>query len=122
MGILLSLQPTFYPTEAEARGATPFDYGLVFASGSLSKVIFTPMSGTFAYKFGVKRGICVGATIEGLCGFSFAFLNYFNKVHYFISVSCVLRFIEGFAGGFRGSLSFAVLMAIYPKKVSLLES
>ena len=117
MGILLSLQPTFYPTEAEARGASPFDYGMAFAAASLSKVIFSPISGTYAYKFGVKRGICVGAIAEGLCGFSFAFLWFSRQVPYFIGFSCVIRFIEGFSGGFRACLSYAVLMAIYPNKV-----
>ena len=119
MGILLSLQPTFYPIEAEARGASPFDYGLTFASASLSKVIFSPISGTYAYKFGVKRGMCVGAITEGICGFSFAFLSFSRQVSYFIGLSCVLRFIEGFAGGFRVCLSYAVLMAVYPDKVYL---
>ena len=119
MGILLSLQPTFYPTEAEARGASPFDYGLAFATASLSKVIFSPISGTYAYRFGVKRGMCVGAITEGLCGFLFAFLSFSHQVSYFIGLSCVLRFIEGFAGGFRACLSYAVLMAVYPDKVYL---
>ena len=117
MGTLLSLQPTFYPTEAEARGASPFYYGLVFATASLSKVLFSPISGSYAYKVGVKRGMCVGAITEGICGFSFAFLSFSRQLSYFIGFSCVLRFIEGFAGGFRGSLSYAVLMAIYPDKV-----
>ena len=40
LGLLLSLQPPFYPSEAEAMGATPAEYGFVFGIANLSLFIF----------------------------------------------------------------------------------
>lgn len=40
LGLLLSLQPPFYPSEAAKMGATPAEYGFVFGIANLSLFIF----------------------------------------------------------------------------------
>jgi len=40
LGLLLSLQPPFYPSEAEKMGATPAQYGFVFGIANLSLFLF----------------------------------------------------------------------------------
>ena len=40
LGLLISLQPPFYPSEAEAMGASPAEYGFVFGIANLSLFIF----------------------------------------------------------------------------------
>ena len=117
-GFLYALQPIFYPIEAESRGAEPYHYGLVFGIYSLSSVIVNPFSGTLSVKIGIKKVICTGAIIESLCGFSFAFLSYSKDVSYFIGLSCLLRFIEGIAGAFRGCCAYGILMTVYPERVN----
>ena len=119
LGFLASLQPTFYPIEAEKRGARPVEYGLVFAINSLGQVFFSPFAGKFAVKLGVKESLCVGAMFEGLCGFLFAFLGYSQDVSYFIGFSCIHRLMEGIAGTFRASTGIAILMALNPDRVHL---
>ena len=96
-------------------------YGLVFAINSLGQIFFSPFSGKFAVKLGVKEVLCVGAIFEGLCGFLFAFLEYSQDVSYFIGFSCILRLIEGIAGTFRASTGIAILMALDPDKVREME-
>ena len=44
-GLLLSLQPPFYPSEAEKKGATPSQYGFVFGIANLAAFIFAPIFG-----------------------------------------------------------------------------
>ena len=118
LGFLASLLPTFYPLEAESRGARPFEYGFVFGVVSLSRGLLSPISGALAVKFGIKKTICVGAIVESLCGIFFAFLSVSHDVAYFIGFSCLFRFIEGFAGAFRNCSSYGILMEIYPEKVN----
>ncbi len=40
LGLLLSLQPPFYPSEAEKKGAKPAEYGFVFGIANLSLFMF----------------------------------------------------------------------------------
>ena len=118
LGFLASLQPTFYPTEAESRGAKPFEYGLVFGIVNFAAVIINPFSGSFSVKIGIRKTLCIGALVEGFCGFLFAFLCYIQDVSYFIGLSCILRFLEGFGGSFRSCSAFGIVMAVYPEKVN----
>ena len=118
LGFLGSLQPTFYPTEAESRGAKPFEYGLVFGIVNLAAVIINPFSGTISVKIGIKKSLCIAVVVEGLCGCLFAFLSYCQDVGYFIGLSCALRFLEGLAGSFRGCSAIGIAMAVYPEKVN----
>ena len=118
LGFLASLQPTFYPTEAESRGGKPFEYGLVFGIVNFAAVIINPFSGTLSVNIGIKKSLCIGAVVEGLCGFLFAFLSYCQDVSHFIGLSCILRFLEGVAGSFRSCSAIGIVMAVYPAKVN----
>ena len=40
LGLLLSLQPPFFPSEAEKKGAKPAEYGFVFGIANLSLFFF----------------------------------------------------------------------------------
>ena len=78
-GLLLSLQPAFYPTEAQSKGATPSQvkqlqsfkmtvlvffvsqYGFVFGIVSLAAVIFSPIFAHFGNLIGPKLLYILGA-------------------------------------------------------------
>ena len=47
LGLLLSLQPPFYPSEAEKMGAKPAEYGFVFGIANLSLFLFRYMNSFF---------------------------------------------------------------------------
>ena len=117
LGLLESLQPTFYPTEAALRGARPVHYGIVFGIVGLSKVIFSPIAAIVAVKLGIKECLCAAAIAEAVCGLSFSFLSYSHDITYFIGLSCFIRFMEGFAGSFRRACAIGLLIQMYPKKV-----
>ena len=114
----ISLQPTFYPQEAEKKGATPSQYGFVFGIASLASLISTPIMGMYAAKIGVKRVFNSGAFIQGLCGISFGFLIYLDSLSAFLGLSYFLRFLDGVADAAAYCCGMSVLIKLFPDKVS----
>ena len=64
LGLLISLQPPFYPSEAEKKGATPAQYGFVFGIANLSLFLFSPVFGKYAPKIGTKLCFNFGAVLQ----------------------------------------------------------
>lgn len=95
LGLLISLQPPFYPSEAEKMGATPAEYGFVFGIANLSLFLFSPVFGKYGPSIGPKRCFNMGAVMQGVSGFLFAFLPYVNATGLFLGLSYLLRFLEG---------------------------
>ena len=92
---MISLQPPFFPSEAEKKGATAAEYGFVFGIANLSLFIFSPIFGKYGTKIGPKICFNAGAVLQGISGFLFAFLPYFDSTAAFIGLAYVLRFLEG---------------------------
>ena len=72
----MSLQPTFYPTEAESHGATPSQYGFVFGCSSLAAFAFGPIFGTYGVRIGPKLLYNLGGLTQGIVGVLFGSLDY----------------------------------------------
>ena len=72
----MSLQPTFYPTEAESHGATPSQYGFVFGCSSLAAFAFGPVFGTYGVRIGPKLLYNLGGLTQGIVGVLFGSLDY----------------------------------------------
>ena len=117
MGLLLSLQPTFYPSEAEKRGARPSEYGFVFGIANLSLFVFGPVFGKFGSKMGLKLCFNLGAVMQGVSGFLFAFVESLKDVTTFLTFSYILRFLEGMGTAMAWSSSLGLLTDIFPSKV-----
>ena len=64
LGLLISLQPPFYPSEAEKMGATPAEYGFVFGIANLSLFLFSPLFGKYGPKIGTKLCFNFGAVLQ----------------------------------------------------------
>ena len=91
-GLLLSLQPPFYPSEAEKKGATPSQYGFVFGIANLAAFIFAPIFARYGTKIGAKLVYNSGAFIQGFVGISFGFLVYIQSAGAFLGLSYFLRY------------------------------
>ena len=118
-GLLIAIQPTFYPSEAELKGGKPAEYGFVFGIANLSLFIFSPIFGKYGSKIGTKLCFNFGAVTQGVSGFLFAFLPYCKSVGLFISLSYLLRFVEGLGTAMAWSSALGILMQIFPNKVKL---
>ena len=64
LGLLLSLQPPFYPSEAEKMGATPSEYGFAFGIANLSLFLFSPLFGKYGPMIGTKLCFFLGALLQ----------------------------------------------------------
>ena len=107
---MISLQPPFYPSEAEKKGAKPtevskkmsnfrsaknliflFQYGSVFGAFYLGAFLFCPISGQIGRKIGPKVLCISGAMIQAICTVIFGFLEDVNDKDEFIGFSIALR-------------------------------
>ena len=116
--MLISLQPPFYPSEAVLKGATPSEYGFVFGITNFSLFIFSPIFGKYGSKIGLKMCFNIGAVTQGVSGFMFAFLPYCDSLALFLTISYLLRFMEGLGTAMAWSSSLGILLQIFPDKVS----
>ena len=117
MGLLISLQPPFYPSEAELKGAKPSEYGFVFGIANLSLFVFSPIFGKYGSRIGPKICFDCGSVMQGVSGFMFAFLLYCDGVAIFIGFSYLLRFIEGLGTAMSLSSALGIPMQAFPNKV-----
>ena len=117
LGLLISLQPTFYPSEAELKGAKPSEYGFVFGVANLSLFIFSPIFGKYASKIGLETCFNIGAIMQGVSGLLFAFVPYLDNVALFLFLSYLFRFLEGLGTAMAWSSSLGILTDIFPEWV-----
>jgi len=122
LGLLISLQPPFFPSEAEKKGATAAEYGFVFGIANLSLFLFSPVFGKYGTQIGPKICFNAGAVLQGVSGFLFAFLPYFDSTAAFIGLAYVLRFLEGLGTSMAWSSALGILMKIFPNKVAKVMS
>ena len=121
-GCLFSLQPPFYPLVAEQKGAVPSQYGFVFGMSSLAAFIFSPIFGTYGNKLGPRTVFYLGAFAQGTCGIAFGFLQYVNSTWAFITLSYLIRFLQGISNTATMGASLAILIEMYPDRVTSLMS
>ncbi len=80
----------------------------------------SPLFGKYGSRIGAKTCFNVGAVMQGISGFLFAFLPWCNTVGWFIGLSYLLRFLEGMGTAMAWSAALGILMKIFPNKVSRL--
>ena len=115
-GLLISLQPPFYPQEAEKRGATPSQYGFVFGIASFAAFIFSPIFGKYGAQMGVNLVYNSGAFIQAFCGIAFGLLIYLDSLTAFLSLSYFLRFLDGVADAASNCCGTSLLIKLFPDK------
>jgi len=113
-GLMIALQPPFYPSEAEKKGAKPTEYGSVFGAFYLGAFIFSPISGQIGRKIGPKVLCISGAMIQAICTVIFGFLEDVNDKDEFIGFSIALRFLSGIAEAGSWNAGMTILRATYP--------
>ena len=69
---LLSLTPQYQSVYIVEKGATPLELGFLNSLGGLAGASISPVSGWFADKYGIKKGLLLGTFIMALASFIFA--------------------------------------------------
>ncbi|KAK9718520.1 Major Facilitator Superfamily [Popillia japonica] len=116
--ICVSLQAPFYPQEAERKGASATEYGLVFGVFELVVFIVSPLYGQHLNKIGVKLMFNGGIYTTGICAILFGLLDKVEGHYPFIILSFVIRIIEAMGNAAFLTASFAIIAKEFPDNVA----
>ena len=133
-GMCVSLQAPFYPAEAEKKGASATQYGLVFGIFELTVFIVSPIVGKLLpkvmlrklfqltqsklFQIGISRAFSGGIMTTGTMCVAFGFLNRIPDANTFITFSFIIRIIEAFGNSAFLSSSFTMVAKMFPANVS----
>ena len=133
-GMCVSLQAPFYPAEAEKKGASATQYGLVFGIFELTVFIVSPIVGKLLpkvilrkllvefysklFQIGISRAFSGGIMTTGTMCVGFGFLNRIPDANTFITFSFIIRIIEAFGNSAFLSSSFTMVAKMFPANVS----
>jgi len=116
--ICVSLQAPFYPQEAERKGASAAEYGLVFGVFELIVFIVSPLYGHFLHKIGPKLMFNGGIFTTGTCAILFGLLDRVDGHYPFIMLSFVIRIVEAMGNAAFLTASFAIIAMEFPDNVA----
>ncbi|XP_046667890.1 MFS-type transporter SLC18B1-like [Homalodisca vitripennis] len=116
--ICVSLQAPFYPREAELKGATAAEYGLVFGVFELVVFVISPVYGSQIHRLGPKLMFNGGILTTGICAILFGLLDRVEGHYPFIVLSFVIRVVEAMGNAAFLTASFAIIAMEFPNNVA----
>ncbi|XP_053972738.1 MFS-type transporter SLC18B1-like [Hylaeus volcanicus] len=116
--ICVSLQAPFYPQEAERKGASASEYGLVFGVFELVVFAISPVYGQYLHRIGPKFLFNGGILTTGTCATLFGLLDKVNGHYPFIVLSFVIRIVEAMGNAAFLTASFAIIAKEFPDNVA----
>lgn len=122
----VSLQAPFFPKEAEDKGATPTEYGLVFGVYELAIIFTSPIVGKLVGRSPPKLWIQFGLLLTGLTTIIFGFLDRVSDGKCFIILAFFIRILEGIGAASFTTPSYTATAEEFPNDqatiLSLLET
>lgn len=122
----VSLQAPFFPKEAEAKGATPTQYGLVFGVYELAIIFMSPVVGKLVGRSSPKLWIQFGLLLTGVTTITFGFLDRAPAGIVFITLAFLIRILEGVGAASFTTPSYTATAEEFPNDqatiLSLLET
>ncbi|XP_060518958.1 MFS-type transporter SLC18B1-like [Cylas formicarius] len=116
--ICVSLQAPFYPMEAERKGCTATEYGLVFGIFEFVVFLISPVYGQHLNKIGPKITFNGGIYTTGICAILFGLLDKVNGRYMFIVLSFIIRIVEALGNAAFLTASFAIIAKEFPQNVA----
>ncbi|XP_077288825.1 MFS-type transporter SLC18B1-like [Arctopsyche grandis] len=116
--ICVSLQAPFYPQEAERKGCTATEYGLVFGIFELVVFLVSPIYGANLNRVGAKKLFNGGILTTATCAILFGLLDKVDGHYPFIILSFVIRIIEAMGNAAFLTASFAIIAKEFPDNVA----
>ncbi|GFG40306.1 hypothetical protein Cfor_06387 [Coptotermes formosanus] len=116
--ICISLQAPFYPSEAERKGASATEYGLVFGVFELASFISSPILGKYLDFIGPKFMLNCGIFIASTCSILFGLLDLIARHLDFIALSFTIRIVEALGASAATTAAFAITAAVFPDSVA----
>ncbi|GLG92744.1 Uncharacterized protein GBIM_00352 [Gryllus bimaculatus] len=116
--LCIALQAPFYPREAEMKGATATEYGLVFGIFELVSFFSSPLFGKYMDYIGAKRLLTVGIFVAAVCSVLFGLLDLIDDHLQFISLSFVIRTIEALGSSAAVTAAFSITATVFADSVA----
>ncbi|XP_035897181.1 MFS-type transporter SLC18B1-like [Anopheles stephensi] len=116
--ICVSLQAPFFPNEAESKGATATEYGLVFGIFELVVFIISPIYGQYINRIGPKVLFNSGIFTTGTSAILFGLLDRVPGHVPFITLAFVIRIVEALGNAAFLTASFAIIAKEFPNNVA----
>ncbi|XP_046990959.1 MFS-type transporter SLC18B1-like [Schistocerca americana] len=116
--ICVSLQAPFYPLEAENKGSTASEYGLVFGIFELVSFISSPILGKYMNAVGAKLLLNSGVCLAAVCAILFGLLAFVQGHVPFIALSFVVRIAEALGSSAAVTAAFSITAMMFPHSVA----
>ncbi|NP_001153495.1 uncharacterized protein LOC100123296 precursor [Nasonia vitripennis] len=116
--VCVSLQAPFYPQEAEKKGASATEYGLVFGIFEFVVFVISPIYGQHINRIGPKLLFNGGILTTGTCAIFFGLLDKVQGHYPFIILSFVIRIVEALGNAAFLTASFAIIAKEFPNNVA----
>ncbi|XP_054157220.1 MFS-type transporter SLC18B1-like [Oppia nitens] len=114
----VSLQAPFFPKEAESKGATPTEYGLVFGIYELMIAITSPLFGKLIANVSPLALCELGLVVSGFSTALFGLLDRLNFGVSFIIMCIGVRIIEGIASAAFMTASYAIITKEFTDRIA----
>lgn len=115
--VCVSLQAPFYPSEAEKKGATASQYGLVFGVFELTVFLVSPIYGRFMTRLGPKLINNSGIFTVSIMCIVFGFLDRIQDTDTFIGFCFAVRIVEAMGNAAFITSAFSIIAKEFPKNV-----
>lgn len=110
----VSLQAPFFPKEAELKGATPTEYGLVFGFYELAIIFVSPFVGRLMGKTTPKVWIQTGQVLTGFMTILFGLLDKAPAGTWFVALAFIIRIFEGVGAACFTTPSYTATAESFP--------
>ncbi|KAK3923552.1 MFS-type transporter SLC18B1 [Frankliniella fusca] len=115
--VCISLQAPFYPQEAEAKGSTATEYGLVFGIFELVSFLSSPLFGKYLDTIGAKFTLTSGIFVAAVSCMLFGLLDLVIGHGEFIGLSFAVRIVEALGASAALTAAFAIIASEFPDSV-----
>ncbi len=113
----MSLQAPFFPQEAEKKGSTATEYGLVFGIFELVVFIVSPIYGHYLKQIGAKHLFHMGIFTTGVSAIIFGTLDHIPGHVPFITAAFLVRIVEALGNAAFLTASFSIIATEFPNNV-----
>jgi len=116
--VTVSIQAPFYPAEAESKGATATEYGLVFGVFELVIFLVSPLYGKYIMKIGPKFLLNAGIFTTSICCILFGLLDRVEGREAFVALSFIIRIVQAVGEAGYITASFSLIAKEFPESIA----